>query len=90
MADLGTLTITLGVNAQGVLTGEAIITQSINRMKKKAAVLTPALQEPFRLFSKSAVAHLATVSQQFRTIGYLFSAAVTAPIVLATKSKRFL
>ena len=62
------------------------VTGATDKIKKNVKSLTPALQEPFRLFSKSAVAHLATVSQQFRTIGYLFSAAVTAPIVLATKS----
>ncbi|MDH7604841.1 MAG: phage tail tape measure protein [Melioribacter sp.] len=68
MADLGTLTVKLGVDA------------------KDAEVQVKQFTDKVAVFSKSTIAHLATVSQQFRTIGYLFSAVVTAPIVLATKS----
>ena len=86
MADLGTLTITLGVNAQGLMTAETQVKQFAEKVKKTAATITPALQEPFQLFSKSAIGHLAMTSQRLRTFGYLASAAITAPMVLAGKS----
>lgn len=86
MADLGTLTITLGVNAQGLMVAETQVKQFAEKVKKNAATITPALQEPFQLFSKSAISHLAMTSQRLRTFGYLASAAITAPMVLAGKS----
>ena len=86
MADVGTLTIKLGVNAQGLLEAETKVRQFADRVQNTASKIGPTLQEPFRLFSKQATAHLAMTSQRLRTFGYLASAAITAPMVLAGKS----
>jgi len=48
--------------------------------------LTSALTEPFRLFSKQAISHMALVSQRIRTFGYLASATITAPMAIAGKT----
>lgn len=86
MADLGTMVVKLGVDASGLLTAETKIRQFVERAKKDVKAITPALQEPFQLLSKSAIGHLAMTSQRLRTFGYLASATITAPMVLAGKS----
>lgn len=86
MADIGTLTITLGVDDSGLLQARARVNEFVKDIQNKVPKITPALTEPFQLFSKQAIGHIALVSQRIRTFGYLASAAITAPMVLAGKS----
>jgi len=86
MADIGTLTVTLGVNASGLLTAKAAVNDFVQDIQNKVPKMGTALTQPFQLFSKQAISNLAMVSQRMRTFGYLASATITAPMVLAGKS----
>lgn len=86
MADIGTLTITLGVDDSGLLTAKTRVNDFVKDIQNKVPKITPALTQPFEVFSKQAIGHIALVSQRIRTFGYLASATITAPMTLAGKA----
>ena len=76
--DLGTLTVTLGVDASGLLTAQ----MAVDRLAKTTA--TAATKANASLASVATT--IGTVSQKFRTFGYLASSMLTVPIVMAGKA----
>jgi len=86
MADIGTLTITLGVDDSGLLAAKTRVNDFVKDIQNKVPKITPALTQPFEVFSKQAIGHIALVSQRIRTFGYLASATITAPMTLAGKA----
>ena len=64
----------------------SIGTQAVSNIAPSMQKVQQSMTEPFSVFSKNATSHLALVSQRIRTFGYLSSATVTAPMVMAGKS----
>lgn len=96
MANLGSMYATLGVKLDNIQATQDTIIGMLKRISDEAEKTKSKLKgvkdevsksdEPFRLFSKKTEAYLGLVSQRIRTVGYLFSATLTAPMTMAGKS----
>jgi len=82
MADIGSLMIKLGVDTSGVLSAQVAVQQLASAAGASAAKANAAMA----MFSKETIRNINTVSQRFRTFGYLATITLTAPIVAFTKS----
>ena len=106
MADLGTMTATLGVTAKGIAQTQRAIIGMLQTIDKKVAVTQTKLDQlsmksrvrqppaiipvvdmnPAKKSVDEFTSSIFRSAQRWRTVGYLFSITVTAPMVLAGRA----
>ena len=97
MANIGALTIVLGVDDKGLLQAQVRVKQFADEAQKQGERASRAIQRStsaaavgmqnmFVPFQKQTIAALSQTAQRLRTFGYLASATLTAPIVFASRA----